>query len=246
MSKRRSVGPVPAMSTTARSSLPDSSWATTSRTPRSGSSPGTMPDTSFPTSSSAEEQPLGCPRGERGADGLGAGLDRLGLELQRRQPALALSGHETGGLARQAPLPDVREGLGGLRAAEQHRLLGSGVGEGEGKGRGQRALACASLAAEQVQNESVTHVGNVCCPCSESRSPAAARHTRGGRRSGQHGSDPQESSVRGQKVKDSRTRQHTPAGPGSQRSWALAGWASGGWEGPAASAAAAAARTSAL
>ncbi len=27
--------------------------------------PGTTPDTSFPTSSSAEEQPLGCPRGER-------------------------------------------------------------------------------------------------------------------------------------------------------------------------------------
>jgi hypothetical protein len=104
-----------------------------------------------------QEQPLRRPGGERSADGLGTGLDRLGLELVGGQAALALARHELGGLAGQPPLPDVREGLGGLAAAEDDRLLGSGVGQGESEGGGQGALACASLASEQVQNGSVTH-----------------------------------------------------------------------------------------
>jgi hypothetical protein len=111
-----------------------------------------------------QEQTLQGAGGERRADGLGPGLHRLDLELVGRQAALPLARDQLGGLPGQAPLPDVGEGLGGLAAAENDRLLGSGIGQGESEGRGQGALACASLSSEQVQNGSVTHGVNVGCP----------------------------------------------------------------------------------
>ena len=158
VSKSRSVGPVPAMSTTTRSSLPGAISATTARSPKSGSRPGTTPATSLPRSFVAEEQALGRRGGQGSADGVHLGVCTLASSNSIAEspasplPCTSRVGFPASLFRQTSERPRVTS-----EVTEEDVVLGGCVGEAQREGRGQGRLACASLASEQVQYRCVTH-----------------------------------------------------------------------------------------